>query len=61
VGVGRRGLRTANTKPFRFCSVFKFEARKGWDMLLAAYLQVRSVCLVCLRDRMRRNMHTSQA
>jgi hypothetical protein len=40
-GVGRRALRTASTKPFKFCSVFKFEARKGWDALLAAYLQVK--------------------
>ncbi|KAF5830871.1 hypothetical protein DUNSADRAFT_13931 [Dunaliella salina] len=25
--------------PFRFLSTFKWEARKGWDVLLAAYLQ----------------------
>jgi hypothetical protein len=28
-------------KPFVFVSTFKWEMRKGWDSLLAAYLQVR--------------------
>eukprot|EP00983_Pelagomonas_calceolata_P113496 1159992-Pelagomonas_calceolata.AAC.3 len=32
-GIGRR------PPPFRFLSTFKWEARKGWDVLLAAYLQ----------------------
>jgi hypothetical protein len=26
-------------RPFRFLSTFKWESRKGWDVLLAAYLQ----------------------
>jgi hypothetical protein len=27
-------------KPFTLLSCFKWEERKGWDVLLAAYLQV---------------------
>jgi hypothetical protein len=29
------------TKPFVFISTFKWEMRKGWDVLLSAYLEVR--------------------
>jgi hypothetical protein len=28
-------------RPFTFVTTFKWEMRKGWDVLLAAYLQVR--------------------
>ena len=31
-------LRRAQLTPFVFISVFKWEARKGWDVLLAAFL-----------------------
>ena len=33
------GKRHRRSKPFAFVSTFKWEMRKGWDVLLAAYLQ----------------------
>ena len=35
---GSKGSSNSTRKPFRFISTFKWEARKGWDILLEAYL-----------------------
>ena len=39
-GAGAGGAAEAADKPFRFLSIFKFEDRKGWDVLLSAFIDV---------------------
>ena len=36
----RKAKQSSNTRPFVFVSTFKWEMRKGWDVLLDAYLKV---------------------
>jgi glycosyltransferase involved in cell wall biosynthesis len=44
-----------HAQPFVFCSVFKWEARKGWDALISAYatLAKRSLCRRDFRQLLR--------
>jgi len=36
---GNVGQGVIHSKPFRFLSVFKWENRKGWDVLLAGFTE----------------------
>jgi hypothetical protein len=42
-GGGDASRQVRRTKPVVFMSCFKWEMRKGWDVLLAAYLQVNDM------------------